>query len=301
MPAYEEEIEAALDEGVKIEYLVAPKTIKEKDGKLAAEFIRMSLSEMDESNRPRPVQIDGSEYEIEVDSFIKGVGQTSEIPEGFKIERAGNANPRKGVFVGGDQITGPKSVIEAIASGKNAAMLIHEYLYGGDDMGVSLSVPAEVSLKVADETPVDKKRNVMPLLGIEDRGQTYSEVCLGYDETSAVDEAKRCLGCDLRFNISGTIKPPEKWLSLKPENIEDVPETEGVFTLFDEDREVCRIAGTENIKQALLEELDKTSESRYFVFEEDGMFTAKERQLIQKYTKEHGRMPGGDDELDDLF
>jgi len=156
----------------------------------------------------------------------------SEIPEGFKIIGMGNANPRKGVFVGGDQITGPKSVIEAIENGRNAAILIHEYLGREGDIGAPIIVSAEVSLKVADEILVDKKRHVLPLLGIEDRGQPYSEVCLGYDETSAVDETKRCLKCDLRFKISGTIKPPKKWLSLKPENIENVKETEGVYALL---------------------------------------------------------------------
>ncbi len=95
--------------------------------------------------------------------------------------------------------------------------------------------------------------------------------------------------------------PPESCLALAEENIQDLPEGEGVYLLYDEAREVYKISGVENLRQALSEESKAGGAARYFSYEEDPMFTMKERQLVQQYMKKNGAMPPGNMELDDLF
>ena len=79
-----------------------------------------------------------------------------------------------------------------------------------------------------DESFYDKPRVQMPLLSLEQRKSSFNEIELGFNDSLALEEANRCLQCDLRFEISPIILPPQKWLELNTENIESVPETEGV-------------------------------------------------------------------------
>ena len=81
-----------------------------------------------------------------------------------------------------------------------------------------------------------------------------------------------------------------------------MPETEGVYQLLDADKGVIAIKGVMNLKDALSQEVEDADNARYFVFEEDPMYTKRESELIQQYLQEHGELPGaGADELDDLF
>ncbi len=141
MPAYAEDVEDAQEEGVQVQYLTAPLRILGEDRKVTAmECIRMELGERDESGRCRPVPIKGSEFTIKVDTVISAISQVPDlswVPEDkLEISRKKTlvADPRtggtkeKGVFAGGDCVTGPATVVEAIAAGKRAARSIHEYL-----------------------------------------------------------------------------------------------------------------------------------------------------------------------------
>ncbi|MFQ5827276.1 MAG: BzdV protein, partial [Dehalococcoidia bacterium] len=131
----------------------------------------------------------------------------------------------------------------------------------------------------------------------------FAEVELGFDEELAVEEARRCLRCELRLQISPVVLPPEKWLEFTPENVSAVPEIEGVFQLLDEEKNIIFIAGRANMRQGLEEQLAATepplSTARYFGYEENPMYTARESELIQQFLQEHGRMPEGNEE--DLF
>jgi hypothetical protein len=91
---------------------------------------------------------------------------------------------------------------------------------------------------------------------------------------------------------------------LNSEAVDAVPDTEGVFQLLDADKKVIRISGTATMQQGLKECLDDPGEAKWFVWEEDPMYTKRESELMQQYLQEHGEMPsggGGDDDLDDLF
>ncbi len=94
--------------------------------------------------------------------------------------------------------------------------------------------------------------------------------------------------------------PPDRGLQFTTENLSAVPEVEGVYQLFDEDKNVIYIAGTTNLRQSL-EEQSAQKRARCFRYEEEPMFTKRESELLQRYLQKHGRMPELNDELAGLF
>lgn len=142
MPASDEEIDAALAEGIKIEYLVTPIGVVRNDKKVTGiRCIRMELAEPDASGRRRPVPVEGSEFERELAMILPAIGQTPDLsflPEDGSIQTTkwGTlvthpvtfSTSKQGVFAAGDCVTGPGIAIEAIAGGKKAALSIDSYL-----------------------------------------------------------------------------------------------------------------------------------------------------------------------------
>ncbi|RLG33292.1 4Fe-4S ferredoxin, partial [Methanosarcinales archaeon] len=210
MPAWEEEIRAAEAEGVKITYLSAPKEVLVRDGKVVGlRCLRMELGEPDSSGRRRPIPLDGSEYDIDMDQLVPAIGQRPDLSalesvEGLDFSRWGTieadpityATGREGVFAGGDAKTGPDIAISAIAEGREAAESIVRYLDGLD--------MAEGREPIEHENPVyrplpeeymKQARAKMPEIPLEDRKGNFNEVELGYDEKAGKQEAGRCLNC----------------------------------------------------------------------------------------------------------
>ena len=139
MPANPWEVKEAEESGVKIEFLVSPKRFIGEDGRVkAVECVRMSLGEPDETGRRRPIPVEGSEFIMDFDSVILAIGERPDLsflPENIKtVNGLIWVNPftmetsLSGVFAGGDVVTGPASVIEAILAGKEAAESIHRFL-----------------------------------------------------------------------------------------------------------------------------------------------------------------------------
>ena len=140
MPANPWEVKEAENEGVKIEFLVAPKKILGENGRVSAvECVRMQLGEPDESGRRKPIPIGGSEFTQETGMVILAIGETPDLeflPKEIELNEDGTVwvNPitmetsLQGVFAGGDAATGPATVIEAIRAGKCAAESIENYL-----------------------------------------------------------------------------------------------------------------------------------------------------------------------------
>jgi formate dehydrogenase beta subunit len=311
MPANPEEVEAALEEGVKIEFLAGPSRISSKDGSLALECVRMELGEPDSSGRRRPVPVEGSEYETEVDTIIAAIGQTPDIPDGFELDVIGGGRLKvdqdtlgtgqKGVFAGGDAVSGPASVIEAIAAGRKAASSIDKYLGGRGQIDGPSAGPLEASPWFGrDEGFYDLQRVHLPCLDTAKRTGSFDEVELGYDRGMAASEAARCLRCDVRLHISPVMLPPSDWLEFTDENMDAAPETEGVFRLFDEQKEIVYIGSGTSIREAL-QDLDRDDEwmqkVRYLHYEETMMYTMRESELMQQFLQEHGRMPEGNEDL----
>ena len=140
MPANPWEVKEAEDEGVTIEFLVSPKKILGENGEVfAIECVRMQLGELDETGRAKPIPVEGSEFTRETDMVILAIGEVPDLeffPKEIELNENGTiwVNPItketsvQGVFAGGDAVTGPATVIEAILAGKRAAESIENYL-----------------------------------------------------------------------------------------------------------------------------------------------------------------------------
>jgi NADPH-dependent glutamate synthase beta subunit-like oxidoreductase len=205
MPASAEEIDGAIAEGVEVHFLAAPSRIISQNGRLELECLRMRLGEVDASGRRRPEPIEGSEFVLSFDTIIAAIGQRPEIPAPFNLTPGrGNTiqvapdilvTSREGVFAGGDAVTGPASVIEAIAHGRQAVISIDKYLGGKGEIDETLAPPEEVLAPL--EEPVEGRRIQVPALPVAKRLKGFSQVELGLNEEMAIKEAKRCLRCDL--------------------------------------------------------------------------------------------------------
>ncbi len=214
MPAAAEEIIAAEDEGIRFEFLVAPVTITEKNGRVSGIVCRrMKLGAFDRSGRKKPVPIEQPEYTINVDAVIAAIGQVPDmtfVPKesGVSINRRncfdlaeGSAsrttNPR--FYAGGDAVTGPDTVIGAIAAGHQAAMDIDDAVrrQNGEAPWEAL-VEEKITVPfVLDEENPEAPQTKMPELIGADRKLNFIEVELGFSSADAVSEAARCLRCDL--------------------------------------------------------------------------------------------------------
>ncbi len=218
MPAFEEEVEAALQEGVTLLTLAAPVKILVADGKaIGVECIKNALGERDESGRPRPVPIAGSEFIVPLDTLVVAISEGSDTDcvavaganriatsatGTVKVDRDTLLTNRPGVFAGGDVVTGPNTVVDAIAAGKRAAVMIDRYLRA-EPLSVAaaprlpeiLVAPPEAG---ADEA-VPKGRVAPPRLPVSQRERSFAEVEVALSAADASREARRCLRCDLTF------------------------------------------------------------------------------------------------------
>ncbi len=219
MPASPEEVEAALEEGIEILFLAAPVRIDRKGNRLAFTCNRMELGEPDASGRRRPVPIKGSEFTTGFDSVIAAIGQVPDIPDGFNLKLGrGNtiqansetlATSARGIWAGGDAVSGPASVIEAIAAGRKAASSIDKYLGGSGDITEVLAPESKFNPCVdKEEGFFDWKRAAMPALPVKERMGNFKEVELGLDDKAAIKEGKRCLQCAVRCLITPPPLPP---------------------------------------------------------------------------------------------
>lgn len=224
MPAAEEEVEAALDEGIKIDLLTSHLKVTKKGDKLVLTCNRNSLGEPDASGRRRPVPIKGSEFDVEYDSIIAAIGQIPDIPKGFKVQTGRNnsihanrtnlATTEKAVWAGGDAVPGrdnvPLSVIRAINHGRIAASSIDKYLGGTGDIEEVLTRERTIG-KCAGMTPEDfknQRRVKMPTLPPQKVINNFTEVETGLLHDDAIFEAKRCFQCGFRSQITPAPQPP---------------------------------------------------------------------------------------------
>ena len=206
MPAAPEEVKDTLAEGVQIEFLTAPVEIRAHGKELIIRCIRMELGPEDSSGRRRPVPIPGSEYEQPVHTVIMAIGQTPEpMPElGCDTDRWGSipvheltlqAN-RPEVFAAGDVVTGPSSIIEAIAAGRRAAISMDRYLGGDGDIQETIAPPEE-DLHMGEIDEETRPRAATRKLSPAERAASFDQIDRGFDERTALAEAGRCLRCDL--------------------------------------------------------------------------------------------------------
>jgi putative selenate reductase YgfK subunit len=214
MPAHEEEVAQAEEEGVQFSFLTVPVEIRGTDGQVTSlHCLRAKLGEPDEQGRRRPVHIEGSDHYLAVDAVISAVGQSVDgsglgSVGALKWSKRSTVTVNtvtmetsiKGVFAAGDMVSGPATVVEAIGGGKRAAEAIDRYLRGIPQPTMP-PVPIRRRRLECIEVPAPTKmilsRPSMPHLGMDRRRITFQQVELGYPENAVREEARRCLRCDI--------------------------------------------------------------------------------------------------------
>jgi len=207
MPAYPDEIDAALEEGVKIEYLSEPSLIERHDDGMKVTFDCMELGPPDKSGRPVPVCKFGFNYSEVFDTIISAIGQQVVLGPDFGVSREENglikvhgadlSTDVEGVYAGGDAVKGPASIIEAIAQGKVAASLIDQYLGGNGKIALKLA-PDEADIVLSFYNEASAPRVEIPCLPAGVRTSNFNVVEKTLNPFLARKEADRCLWCDYR-------------------------------------------------------------------------------------------------------
>jgi len=227
MPAFEDEMVEAIEEGVKIRYLVNPIRIQQKDSMKRLECLRMELGEKDESGRRRPVPIPNSSFFFEAESVIIAAGEEIEVSflpkglekkEGIVLTQRDGSTGIKGIFAGGDLTSTQRTVAHAIGSGKKAALAMDCYLKGKDSEdalrqiligeGPSISIfrhlhpeerrmnPHVVTFEELNTDyfePLERRRESKGV--VKKRIKGFGEVTSGFTDGSALEEAERCFSC----------------------------------------------------------------------------------------------------------
>lgn len=215
MPAYKEEVDAAENEGVIIKFLTAPEKIFGEKGKVKSiECIKMKPGEFDMEGRQKPIPVKDSNFFIDADIVIPAIGEFSDVSglfTGLDVEtnRDGTIKTDKhgrtsipGLFSGGDVVSGPATVIHAIASGERTAIAIDQYLTKDRTRKYPWREHKKVDTFFDPEAEPVSYRMQKPLtLSPENRRRCFDEVELSFTKTLAMKEAKRCLRCDLELEL----------------------------------------------------------------------------------------------------
>ncbi len=221
MPASPWEIEEAEEEGVRIKFLAAPVRILEGDGRaVGLECIQMALGEPDSSGRRRPEPVGGSEFVLPVDTVIAAIGQRPEPSPlagetELRTERGGTIvvesdgwrTDMKGVFAGGDCVSGAATAVEAIAAGRKAAASIDGYVKGetpaevGEPYFHRRGELRELAGKFEFAQAEQKPREQMPKIPLDVRLRGFQEIELGFSEEAIRREAGRCLECGCKAHF----------------------------------------------------------------------------------------------------
>jgi NADH-quinone oxidoreductase subunit F len=212
MPANPAEIDASIEEGIHLDYLTSPlRILGENNRVVGMECIRNELGEPDKSGRRRPVPVEGSGFVIDCDIVIPAISQEPDLSflkndysfaisrwSSFEVDEKTLATNIPGFFAGGDAVTGPATVVQAIAAGHRAAVSMDCYLRGKEYKGYWYPKPHlmvdRLELTEEDEKLVRPKMKELPVSG---RIDNFEEVELGLEGQAALNEARRCLRCDL--------------------------------------------------------------------------------------------------------
>lgn len=214
MPAHQAEVKAAMEEGVEMNFLTNPKRLIRDGNRLKSiECLKMELIKDKKGGRPRPVPMEGSEFNIDCSLCISAIGQSVDTtfnnsPSQCKLANWGTLivdkntfeTSVKGVFSGGDAITGPLTAVTAIGHGRKAADVISSYVLEGEAKPPKKKFYSfkhnlcEVSqTELADEKKI--KREKMPEMPLKEREGSFEEVELGFSQHQVQNETFRCLEC----------------------------------------------------------------------------------------------------------
>lgn len=210
MPAIPEEVTEAEEEGIKVMYLVSPKEIIQENGKVAAiRMVNHVLGERDASDRRRPVEVEGTEFVLKVDTVITALGQRIESgvgSDGVPITEKGiidsdaesGKTPVDGLFAAGDAAVGASNIITAVASGRKAAISVDKYCSGDNAVLESMkqlnAVDKNATLQRTGST--ERKDSIKIYTELpETRSSNFDLYTRTLTAEEAIEEAGRCLNC----------------------------------------------------------------------------------------------------------
>ncbi len=312
MPAHSWEIEEAEEEGVEIHNCWGPMEISNQAGNVGGICFTRCVCVFDAQGKFNPYFDNNCTMTLEANTIVMAIGQSSDldfaVPEGLKIENGLIKTDEKtfetnlrGVYAGGDAVIFPGAIIHAVAQARKAALAIDRYL-GGDGVidDALVDLPELKPWVGRDEGFAFLGKQTTRKLSSSDR-KDFKEVDLGFTAEAAMNEAKRCLQCDLRLNMGQIQLPPGHIQPFTEEAVDRVPETEGAFRLMNSDKVPVVIKGGSNMRELLLEYLDSNEEAIYFDYQEDKMFSKRESELVQQHLQKYGQMPSSGSDEDDLF
>jgi NADH-quinone oxidoreductase subunit F len=209
MPAAREEVEDALAEGIALKTLIIPNSISKANGRLVLTIQRCGPGEFDKDGRRRPVPVPGAVVEEQYDTIFAAIGQGSdagfakglELQRGWiSVDRRTLATNLKGVYAGGDVVTGPAMAVDALAAGKRAAFSIDRELSErrGEKPFIGAYEGIAITMRVPEEI-IEQKMEQAPKIAPQDRIRDFREVEKSFDIETVKRECARCLRCDVKI------------------------------------------------------------------------------------------------------
>ena len=231
MPAEEIELIEAREEQVNFQFLTQPIKLREENGKKILTCVEMELGEKDASGRRKPIPIDGSEFEVEADTVIAAIGQSTDAPEGVPTNRWGdvdaqdeNYHVEDNVFSAGDCVTGPATVVEAIGAGRQTANSIDAFLKGEEyekDYTINVSRGHWQDLSkdelVLVKEPVERERASLEYISEEKRVTTFAETNKTLTAEEVQKETERCVECSCSYKEDCQLKDYSEEYRAHPE------------------------------------------------------------------------------------
>jgi len=261
MPAEQIEIDEAREEGVQFKFLSQPVKVEKSGDHFKVTFREMELGEPDASGRRRPVPIEGSDYTVEADTVIAAIGQKTIAPEGAitnkwkDIEvKSGNGQMAENVFAAGDCVTGPATVVEAVAAGRICALGAKAYLAGEeykDPYTINVTRGHWQSLQKDDlvylKEMTARKREKLQYISLEERKTTFKEQNKSFTKEQLTLEGDRCLECSCTDRDDCALKEHSETYLAAPDAILGLKETYNVDIRHPEivlDKNKCIKCGT---------------------------------------------------------
>ena len=229
MPAHKEEIHAAHVEGIQFHFLVNPVSVLGDQQVTGVRLRPQRLAEFDDGGRRRPKAIEGADFDLALDMLVPAIGQTTDfdwMPAGdSSVQTNWNSvlktddtlqTTRAGVFACGDAVSGPATVVGAVAQGNQVAYVVDHWLQTGQaTRPIIKPVRHDFAQTVNLNDYTDAQRPVIPLIPVNRRleGNSFQEVETGFDLATAQAEAARCLRCDLEWLQRMKLPVPQRELA----------------------------------------------------------------------------------------
>ncbi len=233
IPAEKIEIHEAKEEGVKFEYLVAPVSLRKENGRLVLKSQRMTLGEPDASGRRKPVPVPGSDFDTVADTVIAAIGQKTSAPQGLKTTKWGDVDVNTNtcemenqVFAAGDCVSGPATVVEAVAGARRTALAIVAALEGRsyrEPYQLNVTRGKWQGLKPENlvflKKPIERARQGQRFIPLAERMGSFKEISFTYSNQEITKEGERCIECSCTAKGDCFLKKQCETYGAKPDAI----------------------------------------------------------------------------------